>query len=61
MGVRIPAEKNLKIVFHYKTPGLSQGIAISLLSLAAFALYMSGIIIFRVVSAKRQNKRNGEM
>ncbi len=61
MGIRIPAEKNLKIVFHYKTPGLSQGIIISLLSVAAFVLYMSGIIIFRIISANRKNKRNGEM
>lgn len=60
-GVRIPAEKNLKIVFRYKTPGLSQGIIISLSAAAAYALYMGGIITFRLISAKRKNKRNGEM
>ena len=60
-GVRIPAEKNLKIVFRYKTPGLSQGIIISLSADAAYALYMGGIITFRLISAKRKNKRNGEM
>ncbi len=65
-GIRIPAEKNLKIEFRYRTPGLDTGITISLFALVAFALYMTGIITFRLIKKHLTKKtpeanRNGEM
>ena len=47
MAVKIPANTSCDIVFHYKTPGLSAGIAISLISLAGFCIYMVGVNVFK--------------
>ena len=57
-GIRIPADKHVKIEVHYQTPGLSQGIVISLLALGAYALYMGGILLYRILR-KKLTKRNG--
>lgn len=57
-GVKIPADKHIKIEFHYQTPGLEQGIIISLSALAAYTLYMTGVILYRVLRKKLYN-RNG--
>lgn len=59
-GVKIPAEKNVKIVFHYETPGLSTGITISLAAFAAYALYMGGIFIFRFIKTRNAPKKSRE-
>ena len=47
MAVKIPANTSCDIVFHYKTPGLSAGVAISLISLAGFCIYIVGVNVFR--------------
>ncbi len=51
MLIRVPAGAH-KIVFHYTTPGLSVGAAISLASLAA-------LILFALADRKRQNRLHG--
>lgn len=47
MAVKIPAKTYCSVEFKYETPGLSVGITISLISLAAFILYAAITIIFR--------------
>ena len=52
MAVKVPEGKS-DIVFTYQTPGFKTGTVISLCSAAAFAIYMTLIILFRV----RKNKK----
>lgn len=56
MAVLIPENTECSIEFVYETPGLSAGILISLLSAAAFAVYILSIIAFRFI--KRRNNQN---
>lgn len=46
MAVPVPAGES-EIVFTYKTPGLSLGITVSLIALAAFAVYLALVYYFR--------------
>ena len=55
MAVEIPANTQCEIVFSYKTPGLAQGIAISLSALGALAVYAA---ILLICSKRRKNKIN---
>lgn len=55
LGIRIPAEKHLDIVFHYETPGLKEGTAVSLAALAMFVLYISSIAAFRIIKKRLAN------
>lgn len=56
MAVLIPENTECSIEFVYETPGLSAGILISVLSAAAFAVYILSIIAFRFI--KRGNNQN---
>ena len=52
MAVRVPKGKS-DIVFTYETPGFKTGVVISLCALAAFAVYITLIIVFRIIRKKR--------
>ena len=53
MAVYIPANENCNIEFVYKTPGLSTGILISVISAAAFLVYILSINIFRYIKKRK--------
>jgi len=53
MAVYIPENTKCSIEFVYKTPGLSAGILISVLSAVAFAVYILSIIIFRLIKKRK--------
>ena len=53
MAVYIPENTKCSIEFVYETPGLSAGILISVLSAAAFAVYILSIIIFRLIKKRK--------
>lgn len=53
MAVYIPENTKCSIEFVYETPGLSTGILISVLSAAAFAVYILSIIIFRLIKKRK--------
>ncbi|WP_405354374.1 YfhO family protein, partial [Ruminococcus sp.] len=53
MAVYIPANAKCSIEFIYETPGLSTGILISVISAAAFAVYILSIITFRFIKKKK--------
>ena len=55
MAVKVPKGKS-EIVFTYRTPGFKTGTAISICAAAAFVIYMTLIILFRV----RKKKKNAE-
>ncbi|MDO4459795.1 MAG: YfhO family protein [Clostridia bacterium] len=50
MAVKVPSGDNVNIVFTYTTPGLSDGIAIAVIS---FALLIAYIILVRIVEKKK--------
>ena len=55
MAVKVPKGKS-EIVFTYRTPGFKTGTAISICAAAAFVIYMTLIILFRV----RKKEKNAE-
>ena len=47
MAVKIPGYKDCKIEFTYSTPGLKTGVILSLTALAAYAVYMTIVCVYR--------------
>ena len=47
MAVRVPARTESLIRFYYETPGLKTGAMLSFGALAAFAIYLAAVIIYR--------------
>lgn len=47
MAVKIPGYRDCKIEFTYTTPGLKTGVIVSLMALAAYAVYITAVFFYR--------------